>query len=58
MITGVGPAFEKRLNALGVNSLADLAGLTDAKIEEMGKQDSMTSLDQWHSWIEEAKGLI
>lgn len=58
VITGVGPAFEKRLNALGVNSLADLAGLTDAKIEEMGKQDSMTSLDQWHSWIEEAKGLI
>ncbi len=58
VINGIGPAFEKRLNALGVNSLADLANLTDERIDEMEKQDSMTSLEQWHNWIDEAKGLI
>lgn len=57
-LSGVGPAFAKRLNALGINSFADVSGLTDAKIEELEKQDSMTSLDQWHKWIEEAKDLI
>ena len=54
-ITGVGPAFEKRLNALGINTYADLIALTDEKIAELESQDSMTSLEQWHVWIEEAK---
>lgn len=54
-ITGVGPAFEKRLNALGINTYADLIALTDDKIAELESQDSMTSLEQWHAWIEEAK---
>lgn len=57
-IGGVGPAFEKRLNALGINSYADLANLSDSKIEELEQQDSMTSLEQWHKWIEEAKSLM
>ncbi|MBL7812951.1 MAG: 30S ribosomal protein S1 [Bacteroidetes bacterium] len=56
-ITGVGPAFEKRLNALGINSYEDLINLTDEKIAELETQDSMTSLDQWHKWMEEAKAL-
>jgi small subunit ribosomal protein S1 len=57
-ITGVGPAFEKRLHALGVMNLSDLAALSDEKIAELEAQDSMTSLDQWHKWIEEAKELL
>jgi small subunit ribosomal protein S1 len=56
-ITGLGPAFEKRLNALGVNSFDDLINLTDEKIAELENQDSMTSLEQWHTWMEEAKAL-
>lgn len=56
-ITGVGPAFEKRLNALGINTYADLIALTDEKIAELEQSDSMTSLEQWHAWIEEAKTL-
>jgi small subunit ribosomal protein S1 len=56
-ITGIGPAFEKRLNALGIHSYADLISLTDEKIAELEKSDSMTSLEQWHSWIEEAKNF-
>jgi small subunit ribosomal protein S1 len=57
-INKIGPAFEKRLNALGINSYADLANLTDADIDKHEESDSMTSLEQWHAWIEEAKGLI
>ena len=49
--------MEKRLIALGVNSYADLAGLTDENIEKLEEKDSMTSFEQWHKWIEEAKGL-
>ncbi len=56
-ITGVGPAFEKRLNALGINSYDDLINLTDEKIAELEEKDSMTSLDQWHKWMSEAKEL-
>ena len=57
-ITGIGPAFEKRLNALGINSYADLVSLTDERIAELETQDSMTSLETWHTWMEEAKNLM
>ena len=56
-ITGVGPAFEKRLNALGILTYDDLISLTDEKIAELETKDSMTSLEQWHTWMEEAKAL-
>jgi small subunit ribosomal protein S1 len=56
-INGVGPAFEERLNALGIFTFADLIALTDEKIEELEKSDSMTSLEEWKNWIEEAKTL-
>lgn len=54
-LNGVGPAFEKRLNALGIFTFADMIALTDAKIEELEKQDSMTSMEEWHNWIAQAK---
>lgn len=57
-ITGIGPAFEKRLNALGIHSYADLVSLTDEKIAELETKDSMTSLETWHTWMEEAKNLM
>lgn len=56
-IGGIGPAFEKRLNALGIVTYADMIALTDEKIAELEQQDSMTSIDQWHKWMEEAKEL-
>ncbi|MDP2176566.1 MAG: 30S ribosomal protein S1 [Bacteroidota bacterium] len=56
-INGVGPAFEKRLNDLGIFTYNDLIELTDEKIAELETKDSMTSLEQWHTWIEEAKTL-
>ena len=54
-LNGVGPAFEKRLNALGIFTFADVIALTDAKIEKLEEQDSMTSLEEWHNWIVQAK---
>jgi small subunit ribosomal protein S1 len=56
-INGVGPAFEKRLNNLGIFTFNDLIELTDEKIAELETKDSMTSLEQWHTWMEEAKAL-
>ena len=56
-INGVGPAFEKRLNVLGIFTYDDLISLTDERIAELEVTDSMTSLEQWHTWMEEAKAL-
>ncbi len=56
-IDGVGPAFEKRLNALGIFTYADLVNLTETKIEELEQQDSMTSLEEWKNWMKQAKNL-
>jgi len=58
VINKIGPAMEKRLIALGINSYASLAGLSDEDIAKHEENDSMTSLEQWHAWIEEAKGLV
>ena len=56
-ITGVGPAFEKRLNALGINTYADLIALDDEKIAKLEETDSLTSLEGWHRWMSEAQAL-
>lgn len=57
-IDGVGPAFAERLNALGIFTFADLVALTDEKIAELEEKDSMTSLEEWHNWMDQAKGLM
>jgi small subunit ribosomal protein S1 len=56
-IIGVGPAFEKRLNALGIKTYADLIALSDENIAKLEESDSMTSLEEWHRWMAEAKTL-
>jgi small subunit ribosomal protein S1 len=56
-LSGVGPAMEKRMIALGVNSIEDLKGLNDEKIAAMTAEDAKISADQWGKWIEEAKSL-
>jgi small subunit ribosomal protein S1 len=57
-ISKIGPASEKKLNGLGINSYKDLADLTDEKIQELEEKDGVASLEQWHKWIEEAKALM
>lgn len=57
-LSGVGPAFEKRLNALGILTYADMANLTPEAIVELEAKDNITSDENWNKWIEEAKALL
>lgn len=57
-IHGIWPSFKERLNAWGVYSFADIASLTDEKIAEFEKSDSMTSIEEWHNWIDQAKAKL
>jgi small subunit ribosomal protein S1 len=54
---GVGPAFEKRLNAVGINTYSDMAALTNDAIAAIEEKDNITSQETWEKWIEEAKAL-
>ncbi|MBC7425926.1 MAG: 30S ribosomal protein S1 [Bacteroidia bacterium] len=56
-LTGVGPAFEKRLNAAGINTYADLIALDDEKIAAIQETETIANEEQWKGWIEEAKTL-
>lgn len=53
-LSGVGPAMEKRMNALGVNSVNDLKALTEERISSMTAEDAKISADQWNKWIGES----
>jgi len=56
-LSGVGPAMEKRIVALGVNSIEDLKALNADSIAAKVEKDSKISADQWNKWIEEANNL-
>jgi small subunit ribosomal protein S1 len=56
-LSGVGPAMEKRMNALGINSVDDLKALTEEKISSMTAEDAKISADQWKKWIGESNSL-
>lgn len=59
-INGVGPAFEKRLNAMGIFTYADMAAMTVEKAAELEEKhnDAMTSPEEWMNWASEAKDLM
>ena len=59
-INGIGPAFERRLNAMGIFTYADMAAMTEAKAEELEAKhdDAMTSPEEWMSWAKEAKSFM
>lgn len=57
VINGIGPAFEKKLSEMGIGTFAKLASLTDTEIEELEKTHNLTSTEEWHKWISEAKEL-
>lgn len=60
VINGIGPAFEKRLNAMGIFTFADLAAMTPEKAAALEEQhdDAMTSPEEWINWANEAKNLM
>jgi predicted flap endonuclease-1-like 5' DNA nuclease len=58
-IKGIGPAFERKLRTLGVNSYADVAGWTEADIERIS--EALAILPQRiarDGWIESARELL
>ena len=55
-LSGLGPAMEKRLAEQGVNNIADLTALDEAKIATIVEADSKISADSLNKWIAEAKG--
>lgn len=57
-ISGVGPAFEKRLNAQGLFTYADIAALKIEDIRRIEDSDNITSDEEWTAWIEQAKELM
>lgn len=56
-LSGVGPAMEKRMNALEINCLQDVLDLDSIRIETMISKDAKISSEQWNKWIEEAKSI-
>ena len=59
-INGIGPAFEKRLNAMGIFTYADMAAITVESAEKLEEKhgDAMTSPEEWMNWANEAKELM
>lgn len=56
-INGIGPVYEKRLNAEGINRFADLAQQTPERLREI------VGLQSWHAadpqeWIDQAQSRL
>ncbi len=58
LISGVGPALEKKLHASGVKSLKDIAAFTKADIERVDAELNFKGRIEREEWIEQAKELI
>ncbi len=56
-LSGVGPAFEKKLIAAGITSYAKLASLTEDDVNAMQDGDAIATWENWQKWIEEAKNM-
>ncbi|MCF6343970.1 MAG: 50S ribosomal protein L21 [Devosiaceae bacterium] len=58
LISGVGPALEKKLHAAGVKSLKDIAAFKKADIERVDSELKFGGRIEREEWIEQAKELI
>ena len=58
MIGGVGPALEKKLNALGVTSLKQIAEWTAEDIERIDTELSFKGRIEREEWVQQAKDLL
>jgi len=54
-IKGIGKVFAGKLNAEGINSFADLAGLSKARIDEL--EDKLGVGGKFDEWVAQAKDL-
>jgi large subunit ribosomal protein L27 len=58
-LTGVGPAFEKKMNAAGISTYKQIAGLTDDGMEELAEKIKYTKEKMIaNDWVNEAKKLL
>jgi large subunit ribosomal protein L21 len=58
LISGVGPAIEKKLAAQGVTSLRQIAEFTAADIERIDSELAFKGRIEREEWVEQAKDLI
>ncbi len=56
-LSGVGPALEKKLNASGVTSFAQIAAWSDADVADMDEKLSFKGRIEREGWIDQAKEL-
>lgn len=58
LISGVGPALEKKLAAAGVTSLKQIAEFTPADVERVDAELSFKGRIEREEWIQQAKDLL
>ena len=56
-LSGVGPVLEKKLQAAGVTSFAQIAGWTDKDIEEFDEKLDFKGRIEREGWVDQAKKL-
>jgi len=57
VLSGVGPALEKKLHAEGISTFAQIAVWNDADVEAFGEKLSFKGRIEREGWIEQAKKL-
>ena len=57
LLSGVGPALEKKLNEAGVTSFAQIASWGDAEIADFGEKLSFKCRIEREGWVDQAKNL-
>ncbi len=57
LISGVGPAFEKKLNGAGIFHFAQIAKLKKAQIADLEEELNMSGRVERDEWIQQAKDL-
>jgi len=57
VLSGVGPALEKKLHAEGITTFEQIAAWTDADVEDFGEKLSFKGRIEREGWVEQAKKL-
>ncbi len=57
VLSGVGPALEKKLHEHGITTYAQIAAWTEADVEDFGEKLSFKGRIEREGWIEQAKTL-
>ncbi len=58
VLSGVGPALEKKLHEAGVTTFAQIAAWTEADIAEMDEKLSFKGRIEREGWVEQAQAIV